>query len=53
MQGLIRTRYKFYGNVETPADCVTYYEKEAFIQAVKEKNHIMAFRRSLTCLIMT
>ena len=31
------SKLKFDGKLETPADCVTKYEKEEFIQAVKEQ----------------
>ena len=30
-------RLKFHGKLETPADCVTKYDKEEFIQSVKEQ----------------
>ena len=32
---------KCFGNVETPADCVTDDEKEEFIQAAKEKSILL------------
>ena len=48
------SKIKFHGEVETPADFVTKYNKEEFLQYVKEQVAYYGLQKgSLPCLMLT
>ena len=50
------SKLEFHRKLGISIDCVTDYDKQEFLQAVKDKKnkyHFMAFRRSSPCLLLT